>query len=545
MVIPQVMKRAINQISRGNTDPRQILNLMLIMGGIALAVALGRVGWRHFIHGSSRRIVRDLRKKFYDHLLLLSRNFYGNMKTGDIMARATNDMQHIRQATGMALVAFLDGLLMTVFILVILFRSYPRLTPILIIPLPLMTGVILFIGPRLGKLFRRVQKAYSGISGSAQESLSGIRLIKTYRRENYALDRFQVQNKEYIQANLGLVRIWGMFNPVILFLSGITSFLLLRFGGALVLKGTLEPGDFVAILSYMGMLIWPMIGMGFTVNTLQRGAVSLERINGILKEKPGILDHQDAIEEVPQGDIRLDHVSFRYPGTTDWVLNDLSLTVPRGSTLGILGRTGSGKSTLVDLLPRLEDPEKGEISIGGKNLRNFKLESLREALALVPQESFLFSMTIGENLVFGKPDAPEEEILQVMEASTIDRDLKTFPEGRDTLVGEKGVTLSGGQKQRITLSRALLMDREILVLDDALSAVDTRTEEAILDSLRRYRKGKTTLLISHRYSTLKEADNIIVLEEGRISQQGSHEELIRQEGFYREIYELQRLEEDL
>lgn len=544
MGIPQIMKKTVNLISRGHTDQTQILHWILWMGLLALLVAMGRIGWRHFIHGASRRIQRDLRLRLYDKLLTLSRDYYGKVKTGDIMARATNDMNHIRQATGMALVAFLDGLFMTLFILGILFRSYPRLTPVLILPLPLLSALFIAIGPRLGKLFRKVQQAFSGISDSARENLSNIRLIKTFRREDYALQRFRRENDAYIDANLSLVRIWGMFHPVILFLSGITTFLMLRYGGERVLKGSLEPGDFVAIMSYMGMLIWPMIGAGFTINSLQRGAVSLSRINAILAEEPQITDPPEGSPEIPTGDLILENVGFRYDEEGPEILKNLSFRVPRGHTLGILGRTGSGKSTLIDLLPRLRDPLEGRVLIGGRDLRDYKVDALRSAFALVPQESFLFSQTVGENIRFGRPDASDEEVQRAMDASTITRDLKLFPQGEETLVGEKGVTLSGGQKQRITLSRALLMDREILILDDALSAVDTRTEEAILKSLREYRKGKTTLLISHRYSTLKEANSILVLEEGRMSDWGTHEELISRPGFYRDIYQLQRLEED-
>lgn len=544
MGIPQIMKKTVNLIAAGHTDQSQILRWIFWMGLLAFLVAMGRIGWRHFIHGASRRIQRDLRLRLYEKLLTLSRDFYGRVKTGDIMARATNDMNHIRQATGMALVAFLDGLLMTLFILGILFRSYPRLTPLLILPLPLLSALFIGIGPRLGKLFQKVQQAFSGISDSTRENLSNIRLIKTFRRENYALKRFRIQNDTYISANLALVRIWGMFHPVILFLSGITTFLMLRYGGEQVLKDTLEPGDFVAIMSYMGMLIWPMIGAGFTINSLQRGAVSLGRINTILQEKPGISDPPEGLETSPRGNLVFEKLSFQFQDDGPVILKELDFTVPNGTTLGILGRTGSGKSTLVDLIPRLRDPQSGRVLIGGRDIRDYKLDALRQSFALVPQDSFLFSQTIGENIRFGCPEATDEEVKRVIEAASLGEDLKLFPKGEDTLVGEKGVTLSGGQKQRICLARALLMDRDFLILDDALSAVDTRTEEAILQSLRAYRKGKTTLLISHRYSTLQEADSILVLESGRKSDWGTHDQLISRPGLYRDIYQLQRLEED-
>jgi ATP-binding cassette, subfamily B, multidrug efflux pump len=432
---------------------------------------------------------------------------------------------------------------MTLFILIILFGSYPRLTWILIIPLPLVTVMILFFGPRLGKRFRDVQAGFSHISDRAQESLTGLRLIQTYRREDYARERFAEANETYRKANMSLVRIWGFFQPFIMFFSGIITFLLIFFGGEAVLDGSLTAGDFVAIMSYMGMLIWPMMGVGMVVNWIQRGAVSLGRINAILNREPDIKDGPQVREEPASGDLVIRDMTYTYPDGEKPALYHIDITVPRGMTLGILGPTGCGKSTLVKLLPRLLEPERGKISLGGRDLHDIGLNDLRQAFALVPQSTFLFSDTVRNNIAFGRTDASEEEVAGAARISTIDRDLETFPRGYDTLVGEKGVTLSGGQKQRTALSRALLLDREILILDDSLSAVDTNTEEFILNHFDEQRRGKTNIIISHRYTTLQKADLILVMEEGRIVDRGTHEELKDRPGFYREIYNLQRLEE--
>ena len=541
--IPQLMKRAIDLISQGETDRELIGHIMLIMVAVAFIVAVSRLGWRHFIQGASRRIEAGLRGRLYDHLVTLDRSFYGTTKTGDIMARATNDMNAVRMATGMTLIAFLDGLFMTLFILIILFRNYPRLTWILITPLPLVTILILYAGPRLGKRFRAVQAGYSDISDRAQESLSGLRLIQTYRQEEYAMKRFDEVNENYRRANLSLVKIWGFFHPVIMFFSGIITFLLIFFGGKSVLEGVLTPGDFVAIMSYMGMLIWPMMGVGMVINWLQRGAVALERINAILDREPDIRDDAGAVSGPVGGDFVIKDLTYTYPDGESPVLHDINLTINKGMTVGILGPTGCGKTTLIKLLPRLLESEKGQITFGDRELHSIRLEELRSAFSIVPQTTFLFSDTVWNNIAFGKPDAPREEVLWAASISTIDRDLDTFPQGYETLVGEKGVALSGGQKQRTALSRALLLDREIMILDDSLSAVDTNTEEYILNHFRECRKGKTNIIVSHRYTTLQKADLILVMEEGRIVDRGVHDELKDRPGFYQEIYNLQRLEE--
>jgi len=460
------------------------------------------------------------------------------------MARATNDMNTVRESTGMGMVTFVDGVFMSLAILAILFTQNPRLALITVAPLPLITITIISMGSLIGKRFERVQAGFSKMSDVAQETVSGIRVIESFVREEHFSKKFRTSNDEYRAANMSLVKLFGMFFPLIGFLAGITTLLLLRFGGARVIEGSLSPGELVAVFAYLDMLIWPMIGAGFTVNLLERGSASLKRINEVLNTVPEIATGAEAVNETPVGDISIRNLTFSYPGATEPTLREMTVEVAKGETLGILGRLGSGKSTLVKLLPRLIEAPEGTISIGGRDIRAWDLQALRSAFGFVPQDSFLFSETIKENIAFGKPDATEDEIRKYAEVSTISRDLKEFPNGWDTMVGERGVTLSGGQKQRIAISRALCMDPPILVFDDALSAVDTETEKQILEHLLNERKGKTNIIISHRTSTLETANLIIVLDRGRIAQRGTHAELIAKPGLYADIHRLQQLERE-
>jgi ATP-binding cassette subfamily B protein len=400
--------------------------------------------------------------------------------------------------------------------------------------------MVLFGGKLIGNRFKRVQEGFSRLSEHVQESLSGIRVIKTFAREPWTERRFTGHNDEYVSRNMKLVRIWGLFFPIITFISGLSLLFLLYFGGRSVILAQFTTGDFVAFMSYLTMLRWPVMGMGFTVNMLQRGAASLSRINAIMNEQPDITSPARPVEAEPEGDLRISDLDYRYESEQEPVLRGISVTLPRGRTLGILGRTGSGKSTLVRIIPRLLDPPQGSVFIGGHDVRDFPLETLRSRVAIVPQDTFLFSATIKENLAFGRPEAHDEEISAAARLSTIDRELSTFPHGWDTPVGERGLTLSGGQKQRVAISRAMLTDPEILIFDDALASVDAETEERILEAFLEERRGKTNILVAHRVSTLMYADYIIVLDGGQITQEGSHAELLKQEGLYRDIYRLQQ-----
>ncbi len=544
LYIPQFIKNAINAISTGHFELEAIRILMLHMVLVALVVSMGRFFWRFFIHGASRRIEIELRRNVFYHLLDLSSTFFGKNKTGDLMARMTNDMKAVRMASGMAFVAFIDGLFMALAILIILIGNYPHLAMVTIIPLPLITIIVLFAGKVLGTRFKRVQDGYSALSERVQETLSGIRVIKTFTQEEHFLKEFSRDNDEYWEANMSLVRIWGLIFPIVSFLSGVTVCLLLYFGGRQVINRDLNPGDFVAVMSYLGMLIWPMLGAGFTVNLIQRGAASLVRINHILDAKPEISNTESPLAVPLFEKLTIDSLAFKYSGTDTRVVDNLSLEVKAGETLGILGKTGSGKTTLIRLLPRILESREGEILYNDSPIHSLSLSELRASISMVPQETILFSHTIRENILYAKPDASEEELNEAIRISTLDRDLKNFPLGLETQAGERGVTLSGGQKQRIAFARALLADPQILILDDALSAVDTKTEEFILREFMQKRAGMTNIIISHRVSTLQVSNHILVMDAGAIDQYGTHEELVKQEGLYKRIYTLQSMEKD-
>ena len=547
LYIPRLMKRVIDYISTEGFSLEFVGRTVGLIMIIALGVALARFGWRFFIVGAARRIETDLRYKIFSHLLTLSSSYFGKTKTGDLMARATNDMRAIRMASGIAFVAFVDATFLTVAILIIIFSEYPKLAAISVVPLPVITLLVLFAGKFIRRYFKAVQEGFSKLTENVQETLSGIRVIKSFAREDYFQNKFFKTNEEYKNRNMKLVRLWGFFFPLINFISGISIMLLFTFGGIAVIEKSITPGDFVALISYLTMLTWPLMGMGFTVNILQRGAASLTRINEILKQDPEIKSIEFPSKFIPGGDITIKNLNFIYTGSKSKlnkgkVLEGIDLVIAKGSTLGILGRTGSGKTTFIRLLPRLLDPPAGTVFIGDTDIRDFELSELRSSIGFVPQDTFLFSSTIKENIRFGKPDAEDSEVMEMADLSTISKDINDFPEEWDTEVGERGITLSGGQKQRIAISRAMIMDPSILILDDAFSSVDTATEEKILSGFLKGRKGKTNILVSHRVSTLFHADTIIVIDKGKIIQKGTHKELYAAEGFYREIAILQEAE---
>jgi ATP-binding cassette, subfamily B, multidrug efflux pump len=543
LLIPWFIGRAVDTLEVGPEAVGEIARIMVLMVLTAIIIAIGRLGWRYFIHGASRRIENDLRNRLYDHLLVLSRSFYQSTRTGDLMARGTNDLNAVRMASGMALVAFIDGLFMTLAILIILFRQNPRLALFTVMPLPVITITLIALGSRIGHLFRAVQEGFSRLSEQAQEVFSGIRVVQVFVKEQYFLKRFGDANAHYQEQNMRLVRIWGLFFPLVTFLSGVTLLMLLWFGGQSLITGEISAGDFVATLSYLQMLIWPMMGAGFTVNMLQRGAASLARINEILDTEPDITSPDGARRRHVSGGIRVTNLTFSFSDQEGPVLKEIDFEVPGGTTLGIIGRTGSGKSTLVDLIPRLLDPPEGTVFVDGTDVRHYDLNVLRSAFGLVPQNNFLFSATVADNIRFAVPDADDRAIERVGRLAALDGDISEFPQGWQTVVGERGVTLSGGQRQRIAIARALLKESPVLIFDDPLSAVDAETEKRILRGITEERSGRTTIIISNRVSTIQHAENIIVLENGSITSRGTHSDLISRRGLYREIYLLQQQED--
>jgi ATP-binding cassette subfamily B protein len=541
--IPQQVKRAVNAIADGGFSMSAILKPALAMVLISLGVSVGRFFWRYFIIGASRRIETEMRDRLFAHLMDLSSDFYQENTTGDLMARATNDMNAVRQSMGMGFVSFVDGIFMSSMILIAMISGNPRVALFTILPLPIITILILFFGKLVGVQFKRVQEVFSTLSEIAQESIAGMRVVKAFVKEGYFAGKFSATNDDYRNSVIDLVKTFGLFFPLISFLAGLSTAILLFVGGDSVVRNRMSPGDIIAMISYLEMLIWPLMGAGFTVNLLQRGTASLKRINAILDTKSSIEEDAKAVPLSGGIDLGVQNLEYAYKGAEKPALFGISFELKEGQTLGILGKVGSGKSTLLKILPRLIDPGPGMVRLGGRDIRELRLMDLRGCFGFVPQVSFLFSDSIKSNLLFGAPDVSPERFTELIRVVALDKDLKLFPAGLETVVGEKGLTLSGGQKQRVALARALAIDPRILVLDDALSAVDAETEEKILANLLKERKGRTNIIVSHRVSTLRHADRILVLDGGRLSQYGTHETLLAErEGFYARIAGLQELE---
>jgi ATP-binding cassette subfamily B protein len=548
IVIPQFIRRAVDLIVSGSFSWNRVLFLCLGMVGVMTVISAGRFLWRYFIHGSSRRIETEMRERLFDHLLTLSWDFYQKNKIGDLMARSINDLNAVRMAIGMGLVALVDFVVMATSILVIIFIQDARSAALAVIPLPLVTLLILLFGGAAGRRFRWAQEAYSKMSDTAQETFAGIRVVKSFVKEAWFIKKFADTNDDYRRANMELTKLFGFFFPFVSFLSGLTVLIMLLAGGVRVVEGYMSPGSLVALFRYLQMLIWPLMGAGFTVTMIQRGAVSLRRVNEVLETKPSITSPAEPKPAPAGGEaaglpaVEIKNLTFSYGGG-DPVLEDISLKVERGQWLGIMGRTGSGKSTLIKSLPRMADPPPGTVFVFGLDVRDWDLERLRSLFAAAPQDSYLFSDSIKNNIGYGLEAPAEEALKKAADISALEKDLESFNSGWETLIGERGLTLSGGQKQRVALSRALMMDSEILILDDSLSAVDAETEQRILAGLLRERKGRTTIIISHRVSTLRHADRIAVLDQGRISEYGEPRELLARSGYYARMAALQQLDE--
>ncbi|MDR2343358.1 MAG: ABC transporter ATP-binding protein/permease [Spirochaetaceae bacterium] len=557
LLIPQFTKQAINLISQGEFIWLDVFKFCLAMVAAMAVISFGRFLWRLLIHGSSRRIESELRQKLFDHLLGLSWDFFQKNKIGDLITRSTSDLGAVRMAIGWGLVAGLDGTVMALSIITIIFVEDAATAAFAVLPLPFITALIILFGRKVGGRFKRAQETNSAMSETVQETFAGIRVVKSFVKEAAFIKRFAENNDDYREANMAVVRLYGFFMPLISFLAGFTSLIVLLAGGRRVVLGLMTPGDLVALFGYMNMLIWPMFGAGFTVNMVQRGAVSLRRINEILDTAPSIKNRppvsqaasvsvtasaaDSASADSASADIiKIKNLSFSYGGDKN-VLAGINLAVKEGSTLGITGRTGSGKSTLVKLLPRMLDPPPGTVFVKERDIRDWDIGELRSLFGVSPQDSFMFSDSIRNNLAYGLDGADNALVKTMAGISALDRDIGIFADGMETLVGERGLTLSGGQKQRLSIARAMIIKSEILILDDALSAVDAETEKRIIKNIYMARKNKTTIIISHRVSAFAGADYAAVLDGGVLAEYGPPAELAAGNAYYAKTAALQQL----
>ncbi len=502
---------------------------------------------RQTIIVASRKIEHELRNDFYAHLQKLSIPFYHNTTTGDLMAHTTNDINQVRNFLGPGIMYSTSTLIGFIIILGIMLSINSTLTVLALLPLPIISIVVFYIGRIVHKKTIGIQEQFSNITSRAQENLSGIRVIKAFTREDFEIDEFKNLSKEYYRRNMGLIRVQSLTRPLLYLLVGISLIVVLWYGGNSVIDGRMTIGDVTAMMIYLGMLIWPMIAFGWVFNIIQRAAASMGRLNKIFDIEPEIKDGPDTDYSITdlQGHISIKNVTFSYQKDTEPVLKNINLDIPEGKTIGIIGFTGAGKSTLVSLIPRLYDIDRGEILIDGHPIKKIPLATLRSHIGYVPQETFLFSESIRENIAFGKDGMETHLVERVADIAHLSGDVEDFPQKFDTVIGERGITLSGGQKQRASLARALARDPKILILDDAFSAVDTYTEESILSRLRDEMRERTTILISHRISTVKMADEVIVLDNGSIVERGTHDELVQQGGIYANLHQKQLLEKEL
>lgn len=547
LFIPKIIGMVTDGIKDGSMASEGIITMVMTLIGVTLVMALSRIGWRYCIIGSSKKIERDLRADLFEKWVELDAQYFNAHKTGNLMAYATNDLNAIRMMVGPGVITIFDAVIMTFLVIgQMAFDISLQLTLVAIIPMPFIAWGSYYFGKIIKRRFKIKQEAFALLSDKVQEAFSGIKVIKSFVQEYYDLKDFDVIAEDNYDKNLKLAKLSAFLNPLVIFLVGTSLLISIGYGGYLTMVNEITIGEFVAFNQYILMLSWPMQAIAMGINTFAQGSASVKRIDEVLQVQAVVQDEEGAkaLEQV-EGNIKLSHLNFNFPDNNQQGLIDVNLDIKKGETLAILGRTGSGKSTLVNLLLRIYNAPEGSIYIDGKDIMKATVQSVREHIAYVPQDNFLFSDTIASNIAFGADHLTKEQIEEAARKADVHRNIMDFPEQYDTVVGERGTTLSGGQKQRVSIARALILDAPILILDDSLSAVDTKTEELILENLKEVREGKTNIIIAHRISTVRHADHIVVLEEGRVAEYGNHESLLEMQGIYADMYEKQQLEEEL
>ncbi|MFB7304641.1 ABC transporter transmembrane domain-containing protein [Heyndrickxia sporothermodurans] len=544
LIPPKIVGYIVDLIKENELTKGTLIKWIIVLIVTALAMYVLRYYWRIMIFGSSLKLARILRNRLFSYFTNMSSSFYQQKRVGDLMAHATNDLQAIQGTAGSGVLTFVDSLLTGGFVVIAMAATISwKLTLIALIPMPFMAILTNYYGSLLHKKFHKAQEAFSSLNDKTQESINGIKVIKTFGQEKEDIESFRAQSADVVKKNVAVAKIDSLFDPTISIVIGLSFFLSIVFGAKYVISNELTIGQLISFTTYLGLLIWPMLAFGSLFNILERGRASYERVSNLLSEPKEILDRPNAINTIPTGSIEYKVKSFHYPNETKPVLEDIHLQLKQGETLGIVGKTGAGKTTLIKLLLREFEGINGTILFGNNRIYEYRIDRLRESIGYVPQDHFLFSSTVKENIAFSDPLIDQTFIEKAAKIAHIHDDILQFTDGYETIVGEKGVSLSGGQKQRISIARALLKDPEVLILDDSLSAVDAKTEEAILKSLKEERSGKTTIITAHRLSAIKHANKIIVLENGKIIESGTHDVLMENDGWYKAMFVSQQLEE--
>lgn len=544
--IPLIIKNAINALTV-KVSVAQLIHYSILIVLASMFAGFFRYLIRQMIIVVSREIEYDLREDFWSHIQKLPLRYFQNNSTGNVMAHATNDINAVRSFLGPAVMYSTDTAFRLVIVIGVMISLNPSLTFYSLLPLPLLSILVYKIGKLIHEKFTLIQEKFSELTTKAQENFAGIRVIKSYVREENEISQFKQLSKDFLNRNMDMIKIQAYLQPVLFLVTGLSVIIVIWLGGVKIINGSLNLGDLTAFIAYLGILTWPMIAFGWVINMIQQAEASMKRLNKIFAEPYEIQDNDTTNNSIKDltGKIEFNNVSFKYNGNLPNVLNNINLTIPAGSTLAIMGYTGEGKTSLINLIPRLYDCTEGEVLIDGANVKTIPLELLRTRIGIVQQESFLFSDTISNNITYGLRKHDEEKVLKSSKIAHFDKDVETFPKGYETVMGERGITLSGGQKQRASLARAIAIDPKILILDDSFSAVDTNTEEEILKSLKEFMKDRTSIIISHRISTVKNADKIIVLSKGAIFEEGTHDELISLGGIYADLHYKQLLEKEL